>query len=148
MNKNYTILRLFNFFGEGMPGNFFIPQLISSLKKKSVFKMTKGKQVRDFLYIDDVVKALLLAAKKKKSVNETFNVCSGKGIMLKKLVKEFSKYIDSKCKIEYGSLPYRKNEIYEMKGNNKKIKKLLGFRPEYSLSKAIKKVATNLNYLQ
>jgi nucleoside-diphosphate-sugar epimerase len=135
--KNYTILRLFNFFGKNMPENFFIPQLIQALKNDTVFKMTKGEQARDFLYVEDVVRAMLLAGRKSKARNEIFNVCSSQSVALKKLVIEFQKRLNSNCKIDFGALPYRKNEVWNMVGSNKKIKSKLGFKPKYNLKEAI-----------
>ena len=83
-NKNFTILRLFNFYGEDMPKNFFLPQLIDKLKKNEDFDMTFGEQKRDYLHIYDVVNALILALK-KEAYNDIFNVCSMKGITIKNL---------------------------------------------------------------
>jgi len=138
--KNYTVLRLFNFFGKDMPENFFIPQLLHSLKQDAVFKMTKGEQARDFLYVDDVVQALLLSATKVKARNEIFNVCSNRSVTLKKLVTEFQKRLKSNCKIDFGALPYRKNEVWNMIGSNKRIRSKLGFKPAYNLKEAINKL--------
>ena len=138
--KNFTILRVFNFFGEAMPPNFFIPQLIESLRKGESFKMTKGEQVRDFLLVDDIIQAMILSAKNEKAKNEIFNVCSGKGVTLKDLVIEFNKQMKKENAIEFGALPYRENEVWNMVGSNAKIRKLLGFKPKYALKEAIRKV--------
>ncbi len=139
-NKPYTILRLFNFFGKDMPESFFIPQLLNSLKTEPVFKMTKGAQARDFLYVDDIISALLLAATNTKAKGETFNVCSAKSTTLKQLVTEFKNRVKSKCKIEFGALPYRENEVWNMVGNNRKIKTKLGFKVNYNIKQAIDKL--------
>ena len=141
--KNFTILRLFNFFGKDMPTSFFIPQLVNSLRTEPVFKMTKGEQYRDFLYVTDIVQGLILAAKNDNAKNETFNVCSGQSTTLRELVTEFKKHIKSKCKIEFGALPYRENEVWNMVGSNKKIKSMLGFKVNYNITKAIDKLITD-----
>jgi UDP-glucose 4-epimerase len=135
--KSYTVLRLFNFFGKGMPEAFFITQLIHALKYDTVFKMTKGEQTRDFLYVEDVLNALVLSASKDEAKNEIFNVCSGQGITLKQLATEIQQQIKGNCRIEFGALPYRENEVWEMVGSNKKIGQRLGFRQEYNLKGAI-----------
>ncbi|MGP8215337.1 MAG: NAD-dependent epimerase/dehydratase family protein [Bacteroidia bacterium] len=140
-NKNYTILRLFNFFGTNMPANFFIPQLLHALKHDESFKMTKGEQKRDFLYIDDVVQALFLAAENSSAHNQLFNVCSGNSTTLKQLVTEFKDRIGGSCRIDFGALPYRKNEVWDMVGNNDKIKKMLNFNVNYDIKAAIDKLA-------
>jgi nucleoside-diphosphate-sugar epimerase len=136
-DRNYTVLRLFNFFGRNMPVEFFIPQLLHSLKYGNIFKMTKGEQARDFLYVEDVVQALLLAGIKANARNEIFNVCSSRSVTLRKLVMEFQKRLKSNCKINFGALPYRKSEVWNMTGSNKKINAALGFRPQYNLKAAI-----------
>lgn len=136
--KNYTNLRIFNFFGEHMSEDFFINQMIKSLQKDEDFLMTKGKQIRDFLYVGDVVDALLLTAKNKSSYNQTLNICSGKGVQLKELANYVSKNINSKAKVIKGALPYRKNEVWEMVGDNTKAKQSIGFTPNFSIEEGIK----------
>ncbi len=138
--KNYTILRLFNFYGKNMPSNFFIPQMIDALKNKKWFDMTKGEQKRDFLYVDDVVQALLLSATKKAAQNETFNVCSGKTSTLKQLALEVKAKMKSECEIRFGAIQYRNNEVWNMVGDNSKIRQKLNFEVKYDLASGIGKI--------
>ncbi len=142
-NKKFTNLRIFNFYGEHMPEDFFIPQMINSLKREEDFLMTKGEQTRDFLYVDDVVEALLLTAKNTNSYNETMNVCSGKGTKLSELATEVNEKMNAKAKIILGAIPYRDNEVWEMIGDNSKIKQKLGFEPQVNLENGIKRVLHN-----
>jgi len=137
-SKNYTILRIFNFYGENMPESFFIPQIISALSRNEDFEMTEGKQKRDFLYIDDVIQALILAARKKESHKNTFNVCSGEGVSLRELANRIEQIIPSKGEVLYGAIPYRDNEVWEMIGDNTKIKIMLGFSVKFPLEEGIK----------
>lgn len=139
-NKHFTVLRLFNFFGKDMPENFFIPQMIQAFQNKAVFEMTEGAQKRDFLYVEDVIQALLLSAKSEKALNETFNVCSGQAVSLKQLATEIKRTMKSDCEIRFGALPYRENEVWNMVGDNTKIKKALGFKIGYSLNEAIEQL--------
>ena len=142
-NKKFTNLRIFNFYGENMPEDFFIPQMINSLKREEDFLMTKGEQTRDFLYVDDVVQALLLTAKNTNSYNETMNVCSGKGTKLSELAAAVNERMNTKAKIILGAIPYRDNEVWEMIGDNSKIKQKLGFEPQVNLENGIKRVLHN-----
>ncbi len=138
--KPYTILRLFNFFGKNMPNDFFIPQLLNSLKQEDSFKMTKGEQTRDFLYLDDVIQALMLALKNKKANNEIFNVCSGKSITLKDFALDCKNELKSSCRIDFGALEYRENEVWNMLGDNSKIKNMLGFEVNFDIKEMIKEL--------
>ncbi|MFT6699269.1 MAG: nucleoside-diphosphate-sugar epimerase [Porticoccaceae bacterium] len=142
-SKKFTNLRVFNFYGESMPEGFFIPQMIQSLKKGEDFLMTKGEQVRDFLYVGDVVKALVLTAKNTSSYGETMNVCSGKGTKLSQLAAAVNTSMKTKAKIVLGAIPYRDNEVWEMIGDNSKIKKITGFEPKISIDKGIEIVINN-----
>lgn len=137
-DKNYSILRLFNFFGKKLPMHFFLSQLIASLKSHKDFDMTEGEQLRDFLYIDDVIKALLLV-KDKKSNQQVFNVCSGRGQSIKDIALTLKSVLKSKSKINFGALPYRDNEVWNMVGDNTKIKDALGWEAYYSFDEGIRK---------
>lgn len=139
-NKKFTNLRIFNFYGEGMSEDFFISQMINSLKRGEDFLMTKGEQTRDFLYVSDVVQALLLTAKSTQSYQQTMNVCSGKGTKLCDLALEVNQELVSEAKIIIGAIPYRDNEVWEMIGDNSKIKEILGFEPQVNIKNGIKRV--------
>jgi nucleoside-diphosphate-sugar epimerase len=114
--------------------------MIQAFQKKAVFEMTEGAQKLHFLYVEDVIQALLLSAKSEKALNETFNVCSGQAVSLKQLATEIKRTMKSDCEIRFGALPYRENEVWNMVGDNTKIKKALGFKIGYSLSEAIEQL--------
>jgi UDP-glucose 4-epimerase len=137
--KKYTILRLFNFFGKNMSPKFFIPQMIETLRDNQKFEMTKGAQKRDFLYLEDVVQALILSAQ-KSAQNEIFNVCSAEAVSLKDLVLEVKNSLNSQSEIVFGALPYRDNEVWNMLGDNTKITSQLGFKPKFNLKTGIRQI--------
>ena len=120
-----------------MPEQFFIPQMINALRNKTSFKMTDGAQKRDFLLVDDVVQAMILSAQSKNEQNEILNVCSGNAVSLKQLATEINTALQGGCEIKFGALPYRENEVWNMVGDNTKIKDTLGFKVRYNLKNAI-----------
>jgi len=139
LNKhNYTILRLFNFYGSGMPESFFIPQMVQTLMRGESFEMTSGEQRRDFIHVDDVVRALILCGNNSNAHLQTFNVCSGKGVQLRQLAQLVASNLNQLQSLKIGALPYRENEVWEMVGDSKKIERELGFKAEISLVQGIK----------
>lgn len=134
--KHYTIVRLFNFFGKGLPTHFFISELVEKLKANSDFNMTHGAQKRDFLYIEDVIKALVLVESKKANQN-TFNVCSGSGMSIKDVALELKAMLHSTSKINFGAIPYRDNEVWNMTGDNSKLKNTLSWQPTYTFKQGL-----------
>lgn len=132
--KKYTILRMFNFLGANMPTNFFPSQLKEKLSRNEDFPMTLGEQVRDYLYLSDVIEALLLAGVTEKA-NQLYNVCSGQGISIRELAEKAKIKLESKSNIQFGAIPYRSNEVWNMVGDNSKIKTNLGWSQKDSIWK-------------
>jgi nucleoside-diphosphate-sugar epimerase len=139
-NKPFTILRLFNIYGPNLPESFFIPQLISALKENKNFDMTKGEQKRDFVFIDNIIKVLINVATNQNANNKIFNVCSGKSTSIRELALEIKTLIPSKAKINFGAIPYRKNEIWDMVGSATKIKDTLSLNIKIDLSEGLKRL--------
>ena len=117
-NKPYTIMRLFNFYGDDMPENFFYSQLINALKRNEEFNMTGGEQIRDFLPIEQVLEYIIKISDTNKSDQILVNVCSGTGIKLKDFAREIAKKMNKEHLLKIGALKYRENEVWNMVGNN------------------------------
>ncbi|UGU14380.1 NAD(P)-dependent oxidoreductase [Sinomicrobium kalidii] len=136
-NKPYKIFRIFNFFGPNMPGSTFIGQMIEAFKAGKVFEMTQGDQARDILFIDDLLTQMNVVVTKKSDFS-VFNICSGKAIKMIEIVEEFEKITGEE--FQYTTLlPYRKNEVWETRGDNSRLKSLNYIFPSFSLKEALKK---------
>ena len=134
IGKEYTVLRVFNFLGLDMPTNFFPSQLKDKLNRNEDFPMTMGEQVRDYLYLSDVIEALLLAGVTEKT-NQVYNVCSGQGVSIRELAEKAKTILGSTSNIQFGAIPYRNNEVWNMVGDNSKIKNYLGWSQKDSIWK-------------
>mgnify|MGYP001497759675 FL=1 len=116
--KPYTVMRLFNFYGEDMPENFFYSQLINALKNNKEFKMTGGEQIRDFLPIEKVIEYIIKLSETDKSNQILVNICSGKGFKLKDFAEEIAREMGKEHLLKIGSLKYRDNEVWNMVGDH------------------------------
>jgi CDP-paratose 2-epimerase len=110
------------------------------LKSKDKFSISgNGKQVRDLLHIDDVVKLYILASKKFKKINgHAFNI--GGGFKNSLSIIELILILEKKFKIKL-NFYFKKERTNDQKifiSNNLKIKKLLGWKPTVSMHKGIK----------
>ena len=96
--------------------------------------------------IDDVVSAMdkILTYSLKKIVGyDLFEVGSGKNVSIKnivKMIKIISK--NTKSKLNFGKIPMRKNELFKVNLNLKKLK-ALKWKPKYTLENSLKKT---INY--
>jgi nucleoside-diphosphate-sugar epimerase len=101
--------RLFYMHGLGQNKKSLLSQLDSAISNnESVFNMSGGEQLRDYLPIESVVNQLFdLYTCKKHGV---FNVCSGIPISVRRLVDERIKERNSTIKPNYGYYPYPEHE--------------------------------------
>lgn len=136
-----VISRFGNIYGEGdLNFSRIIPGLIKSLLKSEIFKVrSNGKYIRDYLYVKDVVHGyLLLAANIEKIKGEIFNFGSEETLSVLEVIKLTEKVLNKK--IRYKVLNITKNEIPYQSLDYSKIKKVLGWFPQKSLS-------STLNYM-
>ncbi|TDA32540.1 MAG: hypothetical protein DSO03_02555 [Hadesarchaea archaeon] len=98
-----------------------------------------GTQTRDLVYVKDVVKANLLAAKAKKISGEVINVGTGKETSLNELVEILNEMLGTNLKPKYVKIPV-KNYIFRQRADLRKAEKLLGYRPSYSLREGIREI--------
>ena len=80
----FIILRPYQLYGPYQDENRFIPFIINSCLKDVKFPCSEGNQLRDFLYIDDFVRAVELIIKNKNLSGHIFNIGSEKPIEIKK----------------------------------------------------------------
>ena len=87
MGIQVVVMRLFNTYGPGQSLGFVIPDLIYKLMKDPSKLLVRGtgNEVRDFIYVSDVVKALVKAMDHGEN-GECYNVGSGTGVSISKLV--------------------------------------------------------------
>lgn len=94
-------MKIHHVYGPGDNSDKFIPWLQTSLINNSgPVNLTRGIQLRDFIYIDDVVSAFILALKTVdiKERFKEYNVCTG----IKTSVRDFSLELHSQITDKYG----------------------------------------------
>ena len=141
-------LRYFNVYGRRQDPNgayaAVIPKFVSRLMKyESPIINGDGSFSRDFTYVDDVIQANLLAilTNNKNAINNVYNIAYGNRNSLNNLVaflqNSLLRYDSkiSKIKVIYG--PERDVDIPHSHASIIKAKKLLNYKPKYTLSKGI-----------
>ncbi len=140
---NVTIFRTSNVYGPHKNKKFQGYNLINHFidlaeENKSLTIFGNGEQKRDYLYIDDLTEAFIMAASSKKSSGEIFNLGSGTGIEIKEMAQMIIKKI-GKGRLKYVKWPidYLALETGSYVSDIKKIKRELGFAPRVSLEEGI-----------
>jgi nucleoside-diphosphate-sugar epimerase len=143
LNKKYnfpcTILRLYLVYGSHQDNNRLIPYTINECLKNNNFDCSSGKQFRDFLYIDDFLRAIFKCLGNKKAVGQIINIGKGKPENVKKVILFIKNKIKNGKPI-FGKVPFRKDEIMKLYPNISKSKKILNWSPKIKFKKGIKEV--------
>jgi GDP-4-dehydro-6-deoxy-D-mannose reductase len=145
-NMDIVMTRSFNHIGARQKDKFvissFAKQLVQLSKNNLVTKkITTGNLniIRDFLDVKDVVKAYYLLLKNGKK-GEVYNICSGKGTLLKDIIKTMSKILDLEIQIELNPELVRPNENKKIIGSYDKIKNHLDWQPTISIEKSLEDI--------
>jgi len=95
-----------------------------------------GEQTRDFIFVKDTVRALILAYEKKASRGKIINLGSGVDISINKLIQEICRYYGYTGGIE--RRPERKSDVKNLCASSELAKSVLGFFPEYSFEEGLR----------
>ena len=133
-----------HFYGPGDDKTKFVSYVVGCLiDQVEKIDFTRGEQKRDFVYIEDVVTALLKIISHSAMLENNFyefQIGSEKIITIKELVLMIKKIIGGeKTVLNFGALPYRENEVMECLADVSEIKKL-GWSSKYSLYDGLKKM--------
>jgi len=140
---DYVALRYFNVYGPRMDVyGVYTEVLIRWMERiaagKSPLIFGDGNQTMDFVYIEDIARANILAAKAMVT-DEVFNVASGTETSLNELAHSLLNVMGSDLKPEYG--PERKvNPVPRRLADIKKAKQLLGFEANIPLDIGLRRL--------
>ena len=130
-------LRLFLVYGPHQKYDRLIPQVISGCLKRKNFPVSKGNQLRDFCYVGDTVRAILLVLESKNTNGEIFNVASGVPLSIASVIKKVSRMI-GKGKPIFGKKKMDVSGNMSLYADIKKIKEKLNWKPKISFYKGLK----------
>lgn len=118
-------VRLFYMYGKGQNPNSLLSQLDTALENgDTVFNMSGGEQVRDFLPVETVAENIVKIALQKK-VTGVINCCSGEPVTVKTFVENYLAKRDTKITLNLGFYPYPDYEPMRFWGDITKLKKII-----------------------
>ena len=126
-----------NNYGPNQHHEKFIPKIVKCLKEeKNIPIYGDGKNIRDWIYVDDNCRAIDLIYNKSKS-GEVYNVGGNNEISNLELVKLIAKLTNTNPIITFVS--DRPGHDFRYSLNTAKIKKQLGFTPNFDFPTSLKK---------
>jgi nucleoside-diphosphate-sugar epimerase len=138
-----VILRLYQVYGPNQDKNRLIPIIIDSCKKNKSFPCSSGVQFRDFLFVDDLINAILRCLEKKVE-GKIINIGSGKKIEVKKIINQIVKFYKA-GKPLFGKVKLRKEEMLKVYPSLLNVRKFLGWKAKVSFDSGILKTINFYN---
>lgn len=147
-NMNYGMetvsLRFGNVFGVGLYTRWqtVIPKFVrQGLEGKPLTIYGDGENSRDFVHVEDIVQAIILALKTKGIGGEAFNV-GGETVKIGCLVEIVSDELEKATGrgIGFVHLPPRPGETKRFSYRLDKIEKVLGYKPKWSVRRGVEQL--------
>ena len=140
-------LRFFNVYGPGQdpssPYSGVISRFASRLLGGRAIEVHgSGAQSRDFVYVADIVEALVRAASTSAGGASVLNVCTGAEVTVLELAKLMSEVFDQEARIEF-SAP-RPGDIPRSLGDPRNLQRELGFSPSWPLGVGLRRLRDSL----
>ena len=138
-----TSLRMFNVYGPGQNMDNLRQGMVSiflamAMNKKHIVVKGSTDRFRDFIYIDDIIDALIISENNPNAFNKVFNLATGIKTTVDTLLNNLKELLPYDVSIEIkGNTPGDQFGIY---GDIEEIKKALDWNPKYSLELGLKEM--------
>lgn len=141
-----TGLRFFNVFGPGQKASSAYAGVISIFMEKAMNKQPitiygDGSQIRDFVFVHDIVKALIRGAENENPI-DVYNVGTGHGITVNELfghIKEITGYPDNP-----NYAPARLGDVHKSISDPSKYKSDADFKTEWDVKSGLEALYQSL----
>ena len=133
-----TIIRPFNIYGAGQKPHFLIPEIIAQVHKKNTIKLKDLNPRRDYLYVDDLVEALLLTMGPSQGCH-IYNIGYGSSLSVAEIVHVIQTVAGTTLPVISENLT-RENEISDVYADISLANKELNWQPRTSFAEGIKNI--------
>ncbi len=134
-------VKLDHFYGPKDKNTKFVAAMVEKLMRNDEkIDLTEGTQTRDFIYIDDVIEVyrVVLNNLDKMTLGQiaTFEIGTNKKTSIRQVVQKLKELIGATTFLNFGAVPYRKNEMLDYDVNTTAIR-LLGWQPKINIDKGL-----------
>ena len=140
-------IKLQQMYGPGDDRSKFTTHVIEACRNNEMrLALTPGHQRRDFIYIDDVVRAYerILERRGDFAASDAIEVGSGNAVAMRSFVELTKQLAGASTVLDFGAVPYRANEAMLCVADTARLRSL-GWQPEVPLADGIKSMIDALH---
>ena len=134
----YTI-RPFSVYGDYEASTRLIPTVALSFLANKQLNLSNPNNVRDFVYIDDIINAYIILAEKKPSEPYVFNIGSGKQSSIQDVINALQQITQKTVPTHWQSIEPRPWEPTQWQANIEQARNVLGWAPLHTLEQGLQK---------
>ncbi|MGO9607082.1 MAG: NAD-dependent epimerase/dehydratase family protein [Candidatus Binataceae bacterium] len=127
--------RIFYLYGPHEPEARLVPAVILALLRGQNAPCGHGRQVRDFLHVEDTASAFVSLL--KSELEGTVNIASGDPITIRSLVGHIAGLLNSRNKIEFGAIPAAPNDPPFLVADTRRLREEVGWQPKTNLERGL-----------
>jgi nucleoside-diphosphate-sugar epimerase len=129
----FAWLRLFSCYGPKDNPEWLLPSLISALFQRKRPALTAGRQLWDYLYVTDAVRAMACVGACDRAEG-AFNLGSGTAFPLRWIVETVRDMIDPFLPLGFDEVPYRPDQVMHLEADISRLRQLTGWKPQVALT--------------
>lgn len=136
-----VIVRPFNTYGPRQSARAVIPTIITQLLAGTrELRLGALHPTRDLVYVKDTVRGFIEIARSERCVGEEINIATQREIAVGDLARKLITLTNPAAKIvaDKARLRPKKSEVERLLGSRKKLTKLTGWKPRYSMDEGLR----------
>lgn len=133
LNQAWCVLRLFGVYGPLEAPTRLLPYIASRLTRGEQALLTHGMQIRDCIFVEDAVRAFVLAASSKVSPGRVYNIGSGTGVTVRHVAQMAGDMLGRPDLLVFGAVPSISAAPGRFVADNTRAVAELGWRPMVGL---------------
>lgn len=128
--------RVFFLYGPNEHPQRLVSSVILSLLKGEPAKCSHGRQIRDYMHVQDVADGMVGVL--DSDVTGSVNVCSGQATTLREIVLTIGRILERPDLIQLGAIPARANDTPLVVGENLRLLNEVGWKQRYDLESGLR----------
>jgi nucleoside-diphosphate-sugar epimerase len=134
-----VVVRIFGAYGPGEAPQRLIPYVMGCCQRGEVAKVSCGLQRRDWVFIDDVVELLQVAAHTPRAAGQVLHAATGREHTVRQAIETILDVCASSTRIVYGAETLRPGEPERYLGDICRTRALTGWQPRFDLQAGIER---------